>query len=167
MKASRNYKVTIANGGPENPPVTEPSPSGTKVIFHGDSITAGANATNPSLSYSAKYAQATGYNVQTMAQYSRTIQEGVQSWNNQNSLQNVVFSPTPDQQQYSPIIPYDSSYRYLVFRLGINDCIQKAGSNTTVSTFKSTYKSCLQHFMAVAGWPNYKIKLIGIGSYFF
>ena len=138
--------------------------SGSKVIIHGDSITADAGASDHNHAYYMIYQTATGYPVTTMAQYSRTVQEAVQSWNATNSLYNVVFDPTPDQELYNPLIPYDPTYRYLMFRLGINDCLQKPSSSTNVTTFKDTYKECLQAFLDL-GWPKNKIKLINISSY--
>lgn len=143
-----------------------PEPTGDRIAIYGDSISAGAGASTPDKAYYAIYEDITGLLVHTMSQYSRTVQEGVQSFNVTNSLENVVFSPTEDQQQYNPVLEYatSSNYKYIFFRLGVNDCLQKPGSGTTVTTFKNTYRDCLQVFID-KGWPRNRIKLINIGTY--
>lgn len=146
--------------------VTPPGPTGDRIAIYGDSISAGAGASTPDKAYYAIYEDVTGLLVHTMSQYSRTVQEGVQSFNVTNSLENVVFSPTADQAQYNPVIEYpaNSNYKYIFFRLGVNDCLQKPNSDTDVTTFKNTYRDCLQVFID-KGWPRNRIKLLNISTY--
>lgn len=146
--------------------VTPPQPTGDSIIIYGDSISAGAGASAPDKAYYAIYEDVTGLQVRTMSQYSRTVQEGVQSFNATNSLENVVFTPTADQAQYNPVLDYagNTKYKYIFFRLGVNDAIQKPGSSTNVTTFKDTYRDCLQVFID-KGWPRNRLKLINIGTY--
>lgn len=146
--------------------VPVPSPTGTRIGIYGDSISAGAGASTPSKAYYAIYETLTGLQVRSMSQYSRTVQEGVQSFNVTNSLENVVFSPTADQAQYNPVLEYpaNSDYKYIFFRLGVNDCLQKPNSSTNVTTFKDTYRECLQEFLD-KGWPRNRLKLVNISTY--
>lgn len=143
-----------------------PAPTGNKIAIYGDSISAGAGASTPNKAYYAIYESLTGLQVHTMSQYSRTVQEGVQSFNVTNSLENVVFSPTADQAQYNPVLNYpaNNDYKYIFFRLGVNDALQKPNSSTNVTTFKDTYRDCLQVFIN-KGWPRNRIKLLNIGTY--
>jgi len=143
---------------------TDPELSGTRVAGHGDSITEGANASSQSLAYPAIYQGATGLFFRTMSKYSKTVQENVQSWNATNSLENTIFSPTPEQAQYNPVFSYDPDYKYIMFRLGINDCLQKPGSATSAATFKNKYLACLNRFFDL-NWPANRLKLINIGTY--
>lgn len=140
------------------------NPTGTRVIIHGDSITAGSSASVSGNAYTNLYKNITGLDVWPMGVSSRTVQESVQNWNVTNSLVNVVFSPTNDQAQYQPVFSYDSDFKYIIFRLGINDCLQKPSSSTSTITFKSEYIRCLNRFLEL-GWPVNRIKLINIGSY--
>jgi len=135
-----------------------------KGLIHGDSITQGSNATTPQLAYPALLGGILGIDILTNASSGRTVQESVLSWNATNSLENVIYNPTIAQQLYNPIIEYDSIFDFLLFRLGVNDCLQKPGSSTSVMTFKDTYKRCLKFFIN-SGWPANIIHLVNIGSY--
>lgn len=145
---------------------TLPQPTGDKIGIYGDSISVGAGASNNNNAYYSIYEDITGLQIHTMSQYSRTVQEGLQQFNLTNSLENLIFNPTSDQLLYSPVLTYsgNTNYKYLFFRLGVNDILQKVGTISTKDTFKETYKECLNEFL-LKGWPRNRIKLINIGSY--
>lgn len=160
----RRFIVTNVPVEPTDP--TTPVPSGDRYFLVGDSITAGAGASNPSLAYPPMLESISGRPVRTSATYGRSVQESVQPWNATNSLYNILFNPTQNQSTYDLIPVYDPTIRYLLIRLGVNDIIQQSGSATNVGTFKTTYRTCLNYIMNTLNYPASKIGFIGIGHNF-
>lgn len=148
-------------GGTTDPP--ESSPTGTRVAIYGDSITSNAGASNEANGYPAVYQGLTKLQVRTMSHYGRTVQEAA-TVVPKNSLENVIFSPTPEQVLYNPVFAYDADYKYLMIRTAVNDALQKPNSLTNATTFRNKYIQCLDRFIEL-GWPLNKLKLINIGTY--
>lgn len=155
-------------------------PTGTKVMMYGDSITANAYTSNPDLGYPKQYSIASGYDVQTVARYSRSIIEGLVSYNSGNSLQDMIENITDlYHQEYDPILSYNPDVIALTFRLGVNDVLQFCSNDLVpewytngardverfIAVFKENYIRSLQYFHNIKGWPMNKMYLINMGYY--
>jgi lysophospholipase L1-like esterase len=135
----------------------------SRALIFGDSITAGANATQGN-DYHTVYQNITGIWKLPMGEYGRTLQKLPTNSPSNNSLERVVFDDLAGSFDFASFGTYlhHNEFKYLMIRLGVNDILQMSSTENPVSAFDATYRKVLDRLI-VLKWPINKIKLLNCG----